>query len=781
MHKPIRINADPRLDGTSTNWLQSNEELLRFRAAMEISGDAIYLVDRAAMRFIDVNQTACERMGYTRDEFLEMGPHDLLNLPREQLEREYDAVIAAGAAGLTRESSARAKHGKKSVTELQRRALRWGNSWVIVSIARDVTRRKRAERASRRIGRMYAILGATNEAILRAREPAQLYQRVCDAAVGKAELITAATVLVPDSESGQVRAVASAGVDQPWIRELGVSVDESSPQGRGLVGTAYRTRRTCVSNDCLADERLLPWRADTRAQQILAAVAVPLVRGDKAFGVMHFCANEIGAFDEEIVQLLGRMGENVSFALDNLERESARERAEQAMRESERKYRNIYESLQDVYVETSPNETILEVGPQIAVLSGGLYKPEDLIGKSMADLYSDPQRRQALILALQASGKIVDFESSFKHRDGIPLPVSISARVLYDEQGRPKRVVGTIRDMTERKNAEESMRAAEEQFRGLVEQSIAGIYIIQDNRFAYVNRRYAEIFGYPDTGELIGRDPFMVVAAEHRIEVKEKIRRQLEADARTVSFTFTGLRKDGGTIVAGAHGARATHRGRPAVIGLLQDISERKRAEDQINEYLAKLEGAFMRTVEMAMTLSEMRDPYTAGHERRVAELAAAIGGELGFDARRREGLRVAGYLHDVGKISIPAEILSKPGKLSVPEMTLVRGHSQASFDILKNAEFPWPVAEVALQHHERMDGSGYPRGLKGDAILLEARILAVADVVEAMSMHRPYRPGLGIDKALAEVERGSGSAYDAAVADACVKLFREKKFRFSD
>jgi HD-GYP domain-containing protein (c-di-GMP phosphodiesterase class II) len=158
-----------------------------------------------------------------------------------------------------------------------------------------------------------------------------------------------------------------------------------------------------------------------------------------------------------------------------------------------------------------------------------------------------------------------------------------------------------------------------------------------------------------------------------------------------------------------------------------------------------------------------------------------AIGAELGFDERRQEGLRVAGHLHDVGKITIPAEILSKPTKLTPIEFLLIQGHAQASYDALKNVKFPWPVAEIALQHHERMDGSGYPRGLVGEAILLESRILAVADVVDAMSSHRPYRPSLGIDKALAEIERGRGIAYDPVVADACLRIFREKHFQAPD
>lgn len=185
-----------------------------------------------------------------------------------------------------------------------------------------------------------------------------------------------------------------------------------------------------------------------------------------------------------------------------------------------------------------------------------------------------------------------------------------------------------------------------------------------------------------------------------------------------------------------------------------------------------------MSTVKVATTLGEMRDPYTAGHQRRVGEIAVAIGAELGFDARRQEGLRVAGYLHDIGKITIPAEILSKPSKLNAIEYQLIQGHPQSGYEVLKGVEFPWPVAEVALQHHERIDGSGYPQGLKGEAILLESRIMAVADVVEAMSTHRPYRAGLGIENALAEIERGRGSAYDLDVSDACLRLFREKHYQ---
>lgn len=211
-----------------------------------------------------------------------------------------------------------------------------------------------------------------------------------------------------------------------------------------------------------------------------------------------------------------------------------------------------------------------------------------------------------------------------------------------------------------------------------------------------------------------------------------------------------------------------------------QNAEKEKRAAELAiaNKYLRD---ALMNTVRVAMILSELRDPYTAGHERRVAELSVAISAELGFDDKRQEGMRVAGYLHDVGKMVIPAEILSKPGKLSAIEFALIQAHAQTGFDVLRSVDFPWPIADVALQHHERMNGTGYPQGLKGNDILLEARILAVADVIEAMSSHRPYRAALGIDKALDEIERGRAIVYDADAVDAALKLFRNKGFEIPE
>jgi HD-GYP domain-containing protein (c-di-GMP phosphodiesterase class II) len=213
---------------------------------------------------------------------------------------------------------------------------------------------------------------------------------------------------------------------------------------------------------------------------------------------------------------------------------------------------------------------------------------------------------------------------------------------------------------------------------------------------------------------------------------------------------------------------------------LRREVDHRRNVQRELQQsldHLKKIIGGSVMAI--AMTV-EKRDPYTYGHQQRVAELARAIGVEMGLSPDQVEGLAIASAIHDIGKISLPAEILTKPSHLSSLEMSLIQAHSQAGYDILKSVDFPWPVAQIVLQHHERLNGTGYPQGLSGEGILKEARIVGVADVVETMSSHRPYRPSMGVDKALEEICAKKGILYDPEAVDACLTLIEEKHFEFA-
>jgi len=208
-------------------------------------------------------------------------------------------------------------------------------------------------------------------------------------------------------------------------------------------------------------------------------------------------------------------------------------------------------------------------------------------------------------------------------------------------------------------------------------------------------------------------------------------------------------------------------------------LTERNRADKELKKHIEKLQNAQEQTVAALASTAEIRDPYTSGHQKNVTKLACCIAESMGLSEDLIKGLRIAGLLHDIGKISVPAEILSKPGKITKDERNIIKNHCRVGYDILKGIEFQWPVAEIVLQHHERMDGSGYPLGLQGEKILLEARILAVADVIEAMSSHRPYRAALGLDEALEEIRKNRGSLFDPVVVDACLDLASKGKVKF--
>jgi len=226
--------------------------------------------------------------------------------------------------------------------------------------------------------------------------------------------------------------------------------------------------------------------------------------------------------------------------------------------------------------------------------------------------------------------------------------------------------------------------------------------------------------------------------------------------------------RDGGGTLVGA-------------VETMTDVSALKRAEEELQLTVERLRKATAGIIRAIDRIVETRDPYTAGHQHEVARLASALAQEMALPADTVEAIYVAASIHDLGKIYVPAEILSKPGHISDIERGIIRTHPQVGYDILKSIDFPWPIAEIVLQHHERLDGSGYPRGLRDGDIRIEARILGLSDVVESMGSHRPYRPTLGMERALAEIRKNRGTLYDPEVVDACLRLFEEGRFAFEE
>lgn len=465
------------------------------------------------------------------------------------------------------------------------------------------------------------------------------------------------------------------------------------------------------------------------------------------------------------------------------------------------RYRDVLDEIQDGYFEVDLAGNYTMVNSVICRELG--YMREELIGlnyKVTAPKEDIPRIFRIFHEVYRTGEPNRGYDFQMTRKDGSVLYTETSVSLLRNERGEPAGFRGISRDVTERKRAEQALQESDQRHRAFIANSSEGIWrleleqpvstslpqdeqIRQILKYAYVaecNDATARMYGYEKAQDFVGTrvskftsmdDPLdrQILRAFIRSGYSLADVESRTTDSQGVHRWFSNNLKgvlDNGLLVRGW--------------GVRRDITERK----QVEENLAKSYEALRRTLDGSIKsiakMVEMKDPYTTGHQQRVAELASAIAGEMGLSIEQVKYIYLAGLIHDIGKFYVPADILSKPGKLTQIEIAMIRTHSQGSYDILREIEFPWPIAQIAWQHHERIDGSGYPQGLSGDDILPEANILAVSDVVEAMASYRPYRPALGIDRALEEIELNRGTLYGTAAADTCLWLFKEKGFAFT-
>ena len=464
-------------------------------------------------------------------------------------------------------------------------------------------------------------------------------------------------------------------------------------------------------------------------------------------------------------------------------------KADISLRQSEEKYRLLADHMKDQVWIMDMNLKVSYVSPSVEKLLG--YTAEELKNLPLDKLLTSESFQTAmnfisdeLSKALAASSDYIlnrTLELQFYCKDGQTVWGESMFSFIRDENGKPVSILGEGRIITERRQMEDALRKSEENFRRSLDDSPLGVRISTiEGKTLYANRAILDIYGYENVEELENTPLQERYTPETYIEFQIRKKKRLRGELGPSEYEVSIVRKNGEMRHLYVFRKEIFWNGQKQSQVIYQDITLRRQAEEKLSAILENLRQSIKITIQVLGTAAEARDPYMAGHQKRVADLARAIATEMKLPHDKIEAIRMAGAIHDIGKISVPSEILCKPAILSDLEFSFIKNHPQYSYDIIKEVESPWPLADIVHQHHERIDGSGYPQGLKNEDILIESRILAVADVVEAMVSYRPYRPALELEIALTEIENNAGILYDRNASDACLRLFREKGYQIS-
>ncbi|MDM7999500.1 MAG: PAS domain S-box protein [Dehalococcoidia bacterium] len=724
----------------------------RYRLLAENASDVIWIMNMD-LQFTYVSPSVVGLRGYTPEETVSQSLKELLTpASLEEVMKawaEEKAIEEKGFKDLHRsrvlQLEMNCKNGSTVWTEVKASFLRdsSGNAIGILGVARDITERKQAQKSLEESEKRYRLLAENVSDIIWTMD--------------KDMRLTYISPSVTRVRGYSVEEAMAAPVEEAFTPESALiakkSIKDLYKANKGQAGNGGR-RTSTVELEMKRKDGSTIW-TETSLSIVIGTNGSPV----------------------------GWIGVTRDI--------TERRKAEKALQESERRYRLLAENVLDVIWVTDINLRPTYMSPSVEKMLG--YTVEEAKSSTMERMLTRESAQQAtelmaktLSIIRQDPKKVLkpgNVELELKRKDGSTIWADTTVTVVRDENGKPVELMGVLHDITERKKSEKAVAESEGRFRSLIETTSDWVWEVNEKLvYTYVSRRIHDILGY-EPEEVIGRAPVDLMPLKEANRVARVFDTALREKKPFAFVENVCLHKDGHKVVLETSGVPFFDANGNVLgfRGIDRDVTERKRAEEEAQESFRKLQRTVEGTIQAIALTVETRDPYTAGHQRRVTKLAYAIAREMGLPNNQIQRVRIAGLLHDLGKIFIPTEILSKPGQLTEVEFAIIKSHPQAGHEILKNIEFPYPIADVVLQHHERMDGSGYPAGLKGDEIVMEARILAVADVAEAMSSHRPYRPALGLDKALKEIVNNKGTLYDAQVVEACMRVFSSGAFKFDD
>ena len=515
----------------------------------------------------------------------------------------------------------------------------------------------------------------------------------------------------------------------------------------------------------------------SRILGIMSVMIVPLISDGKVLGLLDISGRKtFKTFDlERIISI----SEQLTVLIDKKQKENNLRLIFKGIRTNDNRFKELFEHMSSgvaVYEAVNGGNDFIFKDFNKAAERIEKIRKKDVLEKSVLEVFPGMKNYGLfdVFKRVYRTGKPERYSISFYKDDRIS-----GWRRNYIYMLPSGEIVAVYDDLTRQKLAEESLKSSEELSLSLMENSPSPIMVVNaDTSIRYVNPALESLVGLKSSEILGKKSPYPWWPKELENGYSKKFKTVLKKGCNKLELLFNNRMGEEYWVEINAKPVFSNEELKYLIVNWF-DITDRKVMEDNLKISYKMLQKTLEGIINILAEIVETRDPYTSGHQKRVSKLAVAISNELGMESKIIEGIRIAAEIHDIGKINIPSSILSKPGKLTDIEFDMIKTHPQTSYNIISKIDFPLPIAEIIYQHHEKLDGSGYPRGLKDKDIMLEAKILTVADVVEAMSSHRPYRPALGLDKAVEEIIKNNGVLYDPGIVDTCIKVITKKGFRF--